>query len=98
MVNTLRNFASIYRASIYHISGITLNFSAMSDIFFMFVLALFTLNILTLTLIVFTPVILVLVLFTSIGFILTIPIIMISCSIISSVVDSLKTVFFEGVL
>jgi len=65
----------------------------MPGIFFMFILALIPFTLTTLTLVIFT-----LIIFALITFILIRPMLIASGSIIPEVVDSLKTVYFEGVL
>lgn len=93
MINTLRNFASTH-----HLSGGKLNFDIMPGIFFLFTLALLNLVLITFTLATAILVIFTLILFILINIILIKPVIISFCSRISAVVDSLKTVFFEGVL
>jgi hypothetical protein len=88
MVNTLIKFTTTD-----HVSGSILHFNVMPGIFFKFILALITFILTT-----FTSVIFIFILFALITFILISPMLIASGSIIPPVVDSLKTVFFEGVL
>jgi len=88
MVNTLINFSTTDP-----VSGSLLQFNIMPGIFFMFILALITSPLTT-----FTSVIFSLIIFALITFISVSPLLIASGSIIPAGVDSLKTVFFEGVL
>jgi hypothetical protein len=91
MVNTLINLSTTD-----HVPGSLLQFNIMPGIFF--ILALITFTLTTFTSTTFTSVIFSLIIFALITFILISPMLIASGSIIPEVVDSLKTVFFEGVL
>jgi len=93
MVNTLRNFASTP-----HLSGSKLNINIMPWIILMLTLVLINIALISSILAAFTPVTFTLILLILINVILVKPVFISSCSRISAVADSLKTVFFEGVL